>query len=91
MKGVVNVDGVGAGVVRVRLKYALHAGDGVPRTPSRHFIRKKVSSGGAGCEWETKKAVKRSNTTKLGVIFFSYLRKERDRERDREKILKKKR
>ena len=70
MKGVVDVDGVGAGVVRVRLKYALHAGDGVPRTPSRHFIRKKVSSGGAGCEWETKKAVKRSNTTKLGVIFF---------------------
>ena len=91
MKGVVDVDGVGAGVVRVRLKYALHAGDGVPRTPSRHFIRKKVSSGGAGCEWETKKAVKRSNTTKLGVIFFSYLRKERDRERDREEILKKKR
>ena len=85
MKGVVDVDGVGAGVVRVRLKYALHAGDGVPRTPSRHFIRKKVSSGGAGCEWETKKAVKRSNTTKLGVIFFSltFVKREIEREIER--------
>ena len=41
---------VDASVVRVRSRYALHDGDGVPRTPPLHFMRRKVSSVGAGYE-----------------------------------------
>ena len=50
VEGMEEVLVVGASVVRVRSKYDLHAGEGVPMATSLHFMRRKVSSVGAGCE-----------------------------------------